>query len=119
MSSEDDEAVPLSECALPGTLTVTDRAIGLAKRFQAAVPSGYIVAFSWYDWGKSRANKDAPWVETGPGLDLGAYKIHQIPQAAVWSEDTFRFAVLIRPDVLAAHPAKTIDFNSAGKVVLE
>ena len=58
--SDDDEPVPLDECALPDPIRVTGPALELAKQFQAALPAGYIVVFNWFDGQRERASKDAP-----------------------------------------------------------
>lgn len=117
MPSDDDERVPLEACTRPGTIKVTDRALKLAERFQAAVP-GWIVAFSWYDGSRTRASKDAPWVNTGPGLDLGAYRIGQIPEEAIYRAAGLKYAVLIRKEILKKHPERIIDLDESGNLVL-
>ena len=115
--SSDDEPVPLDACTLPGTVNVTDRALQLAKRLQAGVPSGWIVAFSWYEGSRMRASKDAPWVDQGPGLDLGAYRVGQIPQEAIYHAGSLSYAVLIWKGIVESHPNKTIDLDESGKLV--
>jgi hypothetical protein len=117
--SEDNECVSIKGCTLPGTINVTPQALDLAKRFQTAVPSGYIVTFSWYDGERVRASKTAPWVDNGPGIDLGAYSVEQIPEEAVYQAGSFRYAVLIRKDVVDRYPNKTIDLDASGNPILE
>lgn len=113
----DDERVPLEACTPPGTIKVTDRALRLAEQFQASVPAGWIVAFSWHEGERRRASKDAPWEDMGPGLDLGAYRICQIPEEAVCHMGTLSYAVLIWKEIVESHPEKTIDLNEAGNVI--
>lgn len=116
--SNDDEPVPLEACTLPGTINVTDRALRLAERFQAAVPSGWIVAFSWCEGRRMRANKTAPWVDQGPGLDLGAYRVAQIPEEAVYQTGSLSYAVCIWKEIVESHPERTIDLDERGNPVL-
>ena len=116
--SSDDEPVPLEACAPPGTIKVTERALQRAALFQASVPSGWIVAFSWVEGRRMRASKDAPWVDQGPGLDLGAYRIGQIPEEAIWNSGPLRYAVLIWKNIIDSHPKKTIDLDERGNPVL-
>ena len=119
MQRNDDDPIPLKECALPGTVKVTSRALELAERFQAAIPTGWIVVFNWFDGGRTRVGKDAPWINTGPGLDLGAYRTSDIPEEAVYHEGSFRYAVLIREDVIESHPQKTIDVSELDHIVFK
>lgn len=114
----DDERVSLEACTLPGTIKVTDRALQLAERFQTAVPSGWIVSFSWYDGGRTRASKDAPWEDTGPGLDLGGYRVGQVPEEAIYHAGSLSYTVLISKEVVESHPERTIDLDESGKLVL-
>lgn len=116
--TDDDVPVPLEACTLPGTIKLTDRALKLAEEFQTAVPSGWIMAFASYEGSRMRASKDAPWVDTGPGIDLGGYKIGQIPAEAVYRHGSLSYAVLISKEMVASHPEKTIDLDDAGKIVL-
>jgi hypothetical protein len=118
MPSDNNGRIPLDTCAMPGTLAVTPPALDLAKQFQASVPTGWIVTFNWFDGGRTQANRNAPWVETGAGLDLCAYKIGQIPDEAVHYADRFRYAVLIGQKTVAKYPQKTIDLDEAGNPIL-
>ena len=116
--SNDDERVPLEACTLPGTIKVTPAALKLAEQFQAAVPVGWIVAFSWHDGQRIKANKDAPWVDMGPGLGLGAYEIGGIPEEAIYHSGSLRYAVLIRKEIVDSHPEGLIDLDGPRSVVL-
>ena len=116
--SSDNERVPLEACTLPGTIKVTRPALELAEKFQASIPAGWIVVFDWYDWGRTRASKDAPWIETGPGLDLSAFRIDQIPAQAIYRAEALRYAVLIPKKVVDSHPEKLIDLDGPRSVVL-
>ena len=109
---------PLEECTRPGTIQVTPRALDFAKRFQAAVPAGLIVVFSWYDDERGRASKDASRVDKGSGLDLWAYRVEQIPEQAVYHAGSFPYAILIPRAVVESHPRKTIDLDGPRNVVL-
>jgi hypothetical protein len=51
-------------------------------------------------------------------MDLGAYRIGQIPEEAIYHEGSFRYAVLIRQEIVDAHPEKTIDLDGPRRVVL-
>lgn len=115
--TNDDGPIPLEACTLPGTITVTGGALALAERFHAAVPFGWIVAFSWHDNERVRASKDAPWEEKGPGIGLGAYQIGQIPEEALYNAGALSYAVLISKEVVENHPERTIDLDESGKVV--
>ena len=115
-ASGDDEPVPLASCTLPGTITLTPATLDLARRFGAAIPAGWIVAFGWHDWSGVRASKDAFLVETGPGLDLGAYRLTQVPEQAIYHAGSFRYAVVIRREIVASHPRKMIDLDEKGRV---
>ena len=115
---DDNEGVSIEGCTLPGTIRVTRPALELAERFLAAVPAGYIVAFSWHDGERVRASKDSSWVDNGPGMGLGAYRIGQIPEEAIYHSGSFRYAVLIRPEIVDAHPEKIIDLDGPRSVVL-
>jgi hypothetical protein len=116
--SSDNDPVPLEACTPPGTIDVTDRALKRAAQFQSSVPLGWIVAFSWYEGSRSRASKDAPWVDQGPGLDLGAYRIGQIPKEAICHTDSLSYAVLIWKEIVDRHPKRTIDLDERGNPVL-
>ena len=113
----DDKPVPLEACTRPGRIKVTLRALGSAQPFASALPAGWIAAFGWYDGQRMRASKDAPWVETGPGVDVGAYKASQIPVEAIYREGPFPYAVLIRKEIVEAHPDRTIDLDAGNHMV--
>ena len=115
--SGDDKPVPLEACTRPGTIKVTPRALESAQPFASALPAGWIVAFDWYDGRRVRAGKDAPWVDTGPGVDVGAFKTSQIPKEAVYRDGPFPYAVLIRKEIVDGHPQKTIDLDAGGHMV--
>ena len=116
--SNDDERVPIEVCRLPGTMTVTRPALTLAEQFQASIPAGWIVVFSWHDGERVRTSKDAPWVDNGPGMHLGAYRIRQIPEQSICRAGSLCYAVLIRDEILANHPQKTIDVDELGHVII-
>ena len=116
--SNNDECIPIEVCKLPGTMRVTRPALALAEQFQASVPAGWIVAFSWHDGERVRASKDAPWVDNGPGMHLGAYRIQQIPEQAICRAGSLHYAILVREETLANHPQKTIDVDELDHVVL-
>ena len=116
--SADDEPVSLKGCAFPGTVKVTRSALMQAERFQTVVPAGWIVTFFWSDGQRMKANKDAPWVDLGPGLDLGAYRNTQIPEEAVFTGESLRYAVLILKEILDAYPEKVVDADATGKIIL-
>ncbi len=115
--SDDDGRIPIEFCRLPGTIMVTPPALALAEQFQASVPAGWVVAFSWHDGERVRASKDAPWVDKGPGMHLGAYRIQQIPEQAICRAGSLSYAVLIRDEILATHPHKTIDLERGNPVL--
>lgn len=116
--SADNEPISLKACALPGTIEVTRSALMQAERLQTVVSAGAIVAFFWADGRRMKANKDAPWVDQGSGLDLGAYRNTQIPEEAVFTAGSLRYAVLIRKEILDTYPDKVIDADEAGKIIL-
>ncbi len=116
--TSNDESVPLEACTLPDTIKVTEPALELAKQFQASVPAGGIVAFFWYDGRRERASKDAPWVDKGPGLELGAYEIGDIPKEAIYHSGSFPYAVLIRKEIVDNHPERTIDLIGPRRIIL-
>lgn len=74
--------------------------------------------FNWFDGIETKANKDAPWVDEGPSLDLGAYRIGQIAEEAIYHAGSFRYAVLIRKDIIESHPEKTIELDARGRPIL-
>ena len=115
---DNDELIPLEACTLPGTISVTRSALEYAARFQTAVPSGWIAAFSWHDGERVRASKDLPWVDNGSGVHLGAYRTKQIPEEAIYRSGSLHYAVLIRKEIVESHPQKTIDLDDSGRVVL-
>lgn len=115
--SGDDEPVPLEACTRPGTIKVTQRALERAHPFASGLPAGWMVAFHWSDGQRMRVSKDAPWIEMGPGVDLGAYKASQLPSEAIYREGPFPYAVLIRKTIVDAHPEKTIDLDAGGHMV--
>ncbi len=117
--SNDDEAVPLEACTLPGTIEVTGAALEFAKQFQASIPAGWIVVFSWLDGRKTRASNDTPWIDLGPGLGVGAYRNNQIPQEAIYHDGAFRYAVLISTEIVEDHPERLIDLDGPRSVVLK
>ena len=117
--ASDDESVSLEACTLPGTIKVTEPALELARQFQASIPVGWIVAFSWYDGRGERASKDAPRVDKGPGLGLGAFEIGDIPEEAIYHAGSFRYAVLIRKEIVENHPQRTIDLDERGNTTLK
>ena len=117
--SSPEESVPIVECAPPGTVAISPAAMALAERFQAAVPAGFIVAFSWHDGERVRASKDAPWVDKGPGVGLGAYRTIQIPEEAVCHSSSINYAVLIRQAVLDDHPEKRVYLDDTGRMILK
>ena len=116
--SNDDERVPIEVCRLPGTMTVTRPALTLAEQFQASIPAGWIVVLSWHDGERVRISKDAPWVDNGPGMHLGAYRIQQIPEQSICRAGSLCYAILIRDEILANHPLKTIDVDELGHVII-
>ena len=101
----------------PGTIKVTPRALERAQPFASALPAGWIVAFDWYDGQRMRAGKDAPWVDMGPGVDIGAYKTSQIPTGAIYREESFPYAVVIRKEIVEAHPDRIIDLDAGNHMV--
>ena len=113
-----DERVSLEVCALPNSLTVTRRAVRRAERFQSVLRPGRIVVFSGYDSSWMRASEDAPWVDTGPGVDLQAYWVEQIPEEAIWRAGSLRYAVLISRQLVDSLPERTIDLDETGRPVL-
>ena len=116
--SSDSDAIPVEACAPPGTIRVTDRALKRARQFQDAVPFGWISTFLWCDGREKRASKDAPWEDQGPGLDLGAYRVEQIPKEAVCTAGSLKYAVCISKDIIDSHPERTIDLDKTGSLVL-
>ena len=116
--SRDDEGISLEACTPPGAVRVTSPALNLAERFQASIPLGWIVAFIWYDGQRTRASKNSPWVDVGPGMGLGTYRIGDIPEEAVHHAGSFRYAVLIPKKVVDDHPQKLIDLDGPRSVIL-
>ena len=116
--SSGGEIVFLEACTPCGTIKVTDSALRLAERFQASVPAGWIAVFSWFDGRQIRAGNDAPCIDQGAGLGLGAYRIEQIPNEAICYAGSLSYAVCIRRDIVDSHPEKTIDLDEAGHVIL-
>ena len=57
-------------------------------------------------------------MDKGPGLGLGAYKVGDIPEEAIYHAGPFRYAVLIRKEIVASHPQRTIDLDGPRSVVL-
>ena len=74
--------------------------------------------FTWYDGQRERASKNAPWVDKGPGLGVGAYKNGDIPKEAIYHAGSFRYAVLIRQEIVEGHPERLIDLDGPRSVVL-
>lgn len=71
----------------------------------------------WVDGRRTRASEDAPWEDEGPGLDLGAYRVGQIPQEAIYRAGSLGYAVLMRKEIVDSHPNKTIDLDEGGNLV--
>lgn len=117
--ADDLVSVSLDGFTPPGTIRVTEAALELAKKFQASIPAGWIVVFRWYDGRRERASKEAPWVDMGPGLDLGTFQTGDIPEKAFYHAGSFRYAVLIRADIVESHPLKTIDLMGSGRLALQ
>lgn len=115
--SHDDDPVPLIYCTAPGSIKVTQRALGRAEQFQASIPGGWMVAFMWYDGQKKRASKEAPWIDVGPGLGLGTFRIGDIPEVAIYHAGSFRYAVIIQKEIVEQHPQKTIDLDERGNPI--
>ena len=114
----DNECVPLEACTFPGEIKLTPRAMEYLTRFNSNVPAGWIAAFDWYDEGRFKASKDSPWIETGPGLDLGAFRTNQIPEEAVYRSGSLRYAILIWKRIVDSYPQKTIDLDDRGNPIL-
>jgi hypothetical protein len=104
------------DCFLkPGSVAVSDVALNLARRFGEATVGAqkgkWIVAFSWY---KSMTIQDPAKGTTerlGPGIDIGAFRLSDVPARAIWEKDGFRFAIQIPDFVVAEAKQKLIDVN--------
>lgn len=98
-----------------GAIDITAAALAKARKFGeavAATQSGtWVVAFSWY---KSQTITDAKketTIHMGPGIDIGAFRVSEVPAAAVCETDGFRYVIQIPDFVVREAKKKLIDIN--------
>jgi hypothetical protein len=99
---------------VPGTYHVSAAAMQLAKRVSDSMaPQGFdgkwVMSFEWLFDRKVKERKDADWIDLGPGLDIGIFHLHEVPQACVVVEDGVAIAAKIPLDILAASKSRLID----------
>lgn len=98
----------------PGLVEVTDAALALAREFagSSGVPSRWTVGFTFYSRSEIRAADGTLLEETGPGLDIGAFRPGVVPPEYLYRRDGFSFAIKLDPH-LFAHGRAVIDVDPA------
>lgn len=118
MPSGNDAPIAVAAFLPPGSVTVTDAALAVAKGFQEAVLKArpdvsWIVVFDWWDdW-------SANGVKQPPRLDLSAHEPGDIPEGVTQTADGVTFAVIIPRDVYDAAREKKIDLAGDGSTQVE
>jgi hypothetical protein len=113
MSSSNDAAIPIDAFLPPGSVTVTDAALAVAKGFEEAVRKArpdvaWIVVFDWWDdW-------SASGVKQAPRLGMSAYEPKQMPEGVTQKVDSVTFAITIPREVYDAAKEKRIDVADDG-----
>jgi hypothetical protein len=116
--TNDDAQIPVDAFLPPGSVTVTDAALAVAKGFAEAVAKArpdvsWIVVFDWWDdW-------SANGVKQPPRLDLSAHEPGDIPEGVTQTADGVTFAVMIPREVLDAATENKIDVAGDGSTQVE
>jgi len=115
MATNTEAQIPLDAFLSPGSVTVTDAALAIAKGFEEAVHKArpdatWIVVFDWWDdW-------SADGVTQEPRLGMSTYEAGQVPDGVTQKVDGVTFAVTIPRDVYDAAKHKTIDVTEEGSM---
>jgi len=112
-----DNAPDMKYFVTPGVVALTPAALAFARAFGDGVPGigsgAWIVTFTWASARAMTDRKRGVTTDLGPGLDLGAHRSDQVPQAAIHVEDGLRYALQIPRYVVAAAERKIIDVDAA------
>lgn len=109
---------PLSYYTPPGIVRVSPEAVKMARDLDYTVrrlPNvrDPLVAFDWSTRRSTRAGPDAPEVEHGPGLVLGAGERSDAPSEAIQTVDGLAFTVMIPREVYERSRERLIDVDKA------
>lgn len=106
-----------------GTYRITPEALRLAGQLvhsaSVSLPQNrWVICYEWFFSSRERRGKESPWIDKGSGLDIGGYRVGEVPSACVQILDGIAVAAKIPKEILDAAPARTIDVDPAGATSL-
>ena len=111
---QQDNASDMKYFVTPGVVELTPAALKLARAFAdhvAGVDGGnWIVTFGWCTR-RAQTDRDGKTTEFGPGLDLGAHHVRNVPAEAIWEADGVKYAMQIPSEIVARAEKKIIDVD--------
>jgi hypothetical protein len=113
MTSSNVDPSPRDAFLPPGSVTVTDAALAVAKGFEEAVRKArpdvsWIVVFDWWDdWSAGGAKQE-------PRLGMGAYETAQVPEGVTQTTNGVTFGVIIPREIFDAAAERKIDVAGDG-----